>query len=181
VLKECGPAGEVIDAYIGVAHEDRHDEGEHGARWGSGEGRVELIEVLDSEGRPTSQVRTGDRVTFRFHYDIPDGIERPVLGMAIHTLEGLAVSGPNIRDAGLVPDRLKGTGYIDLVVPKLLLLPGTYDISVALTDYSFLHPYDHRHRAHRFDVELGEPRETQGGGIVSMAGHWEVSEGGVDR
>src|SRR4051794_40114048 len=43
VLKELGPAGDVVDAYIGVAHADRHDEGEHGTRWGSGEGRIERI------------------------------------------------------------------------------------------------------------------------------------------
>jgi len=181
VLKECGPAGDVVDAYIGEAHQDRHGEGEHGSRWGSGEGRVETIELLDGSGRPTTTVCTGDKVTFRFHYDIPDGIERPVLGMAVFTLEGTLVTGPNIRDYGLTPEKLRGTGYIDLVIDKLLLLPGTYDISVALTDYTFLHPYDHRHRAHRFDVEMGEPRETQGGGVTSLGGTWEIHEGGVDQ
>lgn len=174
VLKQVGGAGQVVDAYVGVAHQDRESSPDgHGSRWGSGEARIERIEVLDSRGMPTTKVRTGDSVTFRFHYNSPELLERPVFGMALFTLEGTLVTGPNLRDGGTVPERLQGSGYVDLEVPRLLLLPGTYDVSASLTDYSFLHSYDHRHRATRFDVEMGMPRETQGG-LVSMGGTWSV-------
>ena len=174
VLKRVGGAGDVVDAYVGVAHQDRESSPDgHGSRWGSGEARIERIELLDGRGMPTTKVRTGDKVTFRFHYNAPEVLERPVFGMAVFTLEGTLVTGPNLRDGGTVPERLQGSGYVDLEVPRLLLLPGTYDVSASLTDYSFLHSYDHRHRAVRFDVEMGEPRETQGG-LVSMSGTWNV-------
>ena len=173
VLKQVGGAG-VVDSYVGVAHQDRQTSPDgYGSRWGSGEARIERIELLDDDSVPTTKVRTGDKVTFRFHYNIPDVLERPVFGMAVYTLEGVLVTGPNLREGGSVPERLQGRGYVDLEVPRLLLLPGTYDISASLTDYSFLHPYDHRHRATRFDVEMGTPRENQGG-VISMAGTWNV-------
>src|SRR5205085_10974131 len=100
-------------------------------------------------------------------------IERPVFGIAINTLEGMQVTGPNSREAGCVPDRVDGPGHVDITVDRLLLLPGTYDLTVAFTDYSALHPYDYRHRALRFDVEPGDPRESFGG-VVSLGGLWSV-------
>ena len=51
------------------------------------------------------------------------------------------------------------------------LLPGTYDLSEAVTDEAGLHVYDHRHRLLRFDVEAGTPRESFGG-IVTLGGRW---------
>jgi len=118
-------------------------------------------------------VHTGGAVTVRLHYSVAQPIDRPVFGIAIHTLEGIHVTGPNSREAGCVPDRIEGHGHVDLTVDRLLLLPGTYDLTVAFTDYSALHPYDYRHRALRFDVESGEPKESYGG-VVSLGGRWSV-------
>lgn len=83
-----------------------------------------------------------------------------MFGVAVHSLEGIEVTGPNTRDADLVPDKIDGTGVVDLHVPRLLLLPGTYDLSAAIYDYTRQHPYDHRHRAYRFDVEPGTPARS---------------------
>jgi hypothetical protein len=130
------------------------------------------MEVIDAAGRPTTQVRTGDTVTFRFHYEAFQPITQPVFGMAIYTVEGQHVTGPNTRDAGAVPISISGTGVVDLVVDRLLLVPGTYDLSASLFDYSCLHAFDFRHRSHRFDVEVGEPREQYG--VVALGGTWRV-------
>jgi hypothetical protein len=99
-------------------------------------------------------------------------IERPVFGMAIHTLVGTHVTGPNSRDGNCVPEKLDGAGYVDLVVDRLSLLPGTYDLTCSLYDYHCLHPYDFRHNVLRFDVDRGEIAEQYG--IVSLGGLWHV-------
>ena len=44
-------------------------------------------------------------------------------------------------------EKINGSGHVDLHVPRLLLLPGTYDISTALTDNEILHIFDFRQRA----------------------------------
>ncbi|HEY3673523.1 MAG TPA: ABC transporter ATP-binding protein [Acidimicrobiia bacterium] len=170
-LVDVGVSGEIIDEYMHDVHEDRISDGEFGVRWGSGEGRVEHIELLDVKQRPVSTVCTGDTVTFRFHYSVDEPLEKPVFGLAIYTLEGVHVTGPNTRDAGVVPDQLAGTGYVDFVVERLLLTRGVYDLSVSLADHALLHVYDFRHRAFRFDVELGDPPEQFG--IVALGGRWD--------
>ena len=68
VLMEVGAPGPVIDRYVGVAHLDRTDDGDGGSRWGSGQGRIERVELLGPDGAPTHTVRTGDKITIRMHY-----------------------------------------------------------------------------------------------------------------
>lgn len=174
VLRKLDTAGNVVDDYLGEVQVDREADSDTGApRWGSGEARIDKIELLDSAGNPTQRVHTGDKVTLRFHYEVTSPIDKPVFGMAMYTLEGVHVTGPNTRDAEMVPDRLEGTGHVDFVVDRLMLTPGTYDVSASIYDYACLHPFDFRHRAFRFDVETGEPRETYG--IVSLGGRWSLA------
>jgi hypothetical protein len=133
--------------------------------------KLEQIEVLDRDGRSTDDVCTGDRVTFRFRYDASQPIERPTFTLALHTVEGVLVTSPSAREAGLAPERIQGRGVVDLVVDPLPLLPGTYDLSGTIGDDASLHVYDARHRAVRFDVEPGTPRESFGG-VLSLRGEW---------
>lgn len=175
-LRGVGPSGDLVDQYLGQVHQDRTDEAhDTGSRWGSGEVRIEQIEVLDSDARPTTNVTAGEPVTFRFHYDAPAPVERPSFSMAIHTVEGVLVTNPNAREGGLTPEKIEGRGVVDLVVGHLPLLPGTYDLSGTISDDTNLHVYDARHRAVRFDVEPGMPRESFGG-LVSLRGEWGLLE-----
>lgn len=177
-IRMMDSARRVVDEYTGNVQIDRKTDSETGGnRWGSGEGRIVTVELLDATGTPVSRLKTGDKATIRFHYSLEEPIEQPVFGMAIHTIDGTHVTGPNTRDADCVPDRLAGDGYVDLRIDRLLLLPGTYDITASLYDYACLHPYDLRHRVLRFDMESGEPRETYG--LVSVDGRWQIVDGGA--
>jgi len=173
-VKELGPASEVIDAYLGGVHTDRPaSEDEAGKRWGSGEAVIERIELLGSTGMPVTWVKTGDQVTVRLHYATRVPVERPVFKVVVSRVDGLEITGPNTRDGGLVPDHIAGSGYVDLVIDNFPLLPGTYDLTASIQDYSCLHDYDVRHRAFRFDVEQGEPRESTG--FVTLGGQWRLA------
>jgi ABC-2 type transport system ATP-binding protein len=169
-LVKVGPAGAVVDEYLGDVHLDRSPDGEHGSRWGSGEARVERMELLDDGGTPVTSVRTGDPVTIRLHWETVSPVEKPVFGFDIHSIGGIHVSGSNTRDGGLVADRIDGAGHVDLRVERLLLVPGTYDLSAVLLDWTCSHVYDERHRAFRFDVERGTPQDSAG--VTSLGGAW---------
>ena len=173
-VKMLDSARRVVDEYTGTVQVDRKADGETGSRWGSGEGRIEAVELLEARGSPATLVRTGDSVTVRLHYALSEPIEQPVFGVNIQTLDGTNVSGPNSRDAGVEIPRLEGQGHVDLHIDRLLLVPGTYDLSAALHDHGMLHPYDVRHHILRFDVEPGEPRETFG--LVSLGGRWQIGD-----
>ncbi|MFI2754624.1 ABC transporter ATP-binding protein [Cellulomonas sp. P22] len=171
-LQSVGKPGEVVDDYIETSHTDR-DEGaakEGRLRHGSGEIRLEDVELL-VDGVPTTTVRTGDDVTFRLRYDASSDVEDAVFGLAIDTLSGQNVTGPNTKDGGLRIDVRRGTGQVDLRVPRLMLLAGTYDVTVASTDSTLTHTFDHQKNLFRFDVLAGQP--TDRFGIVSLGGTWQ--------
>ncbi len=171
-LRNVGEASTVVDDYLASLRGDEPPE-EHGTRFGSGEVQVHKVELLDADGNPTTAVRTGDEVTFRYHYRGTSPVHRPVVGIGIYTLDGVLVTGPNLKDVNQIPAKLDGSGTVDLHVPRLMLLPGTYDVASGITDDAILHVYDHWRKALRFDVLKGEPYEGAGG-LFSMDGRWTV-------
>jgi len=172
--RALGAAADVADAYLGEVHVDRQVDGEGGARWGSGDVRITDVALLDAGGRQASKVCTGDPMTIRLSYETDGALEGPVFGVAIHTLEGIHITGPNTREGGVDIDRIEGRGHVDLHVDRLMLLPGAYDVSATCTDRTISHVFDMRLKALRFDVKPGTPHETYGG-FVSMDPRWTVS------
>lgn len=173
-LMQVGHPREVIEAYTETVQVDRQvDELGH-PRWGSGEGRIVGVEWLDQSGQATSRLHSGAPASVRLYYEMHEPIERPVFGLSIHTIDGFEVSGPSSRDVDCVPDKLEGSGHVDISFDPLRLLPGTYDLTVSLSDYSRLHAYDVRRDLIRFDVERGTLREDSG--VASLGGCWRVGD-----
>jgi ABC-2 type transport system ATP-binding protein len=170
-----GKTSEIVDMYLDRVIPDRRLDGEHGSRGGSGEARVERLEVLDARGEPASIIRTGDHLIFRLHYETDEPIEQPVFGFGLTRLDGVHVTGTNTREHDKIPEKIDGRGYADLVVDRFLALPGTYDISVSLSNHTLTHSYDDRYRTFRIHVEHGEPNEHNG--LVSLGGAWDVGDG----
>ncbi len=170
-LHELGPSAAVIDRYIEGVRRAQRDEGQGSPRSGSGEGRVERVELLDAGMRTTDSARTGDAVTLRMHYTADKPIAAPVFGMAVHTAEGVEVTAATTREAGALPSPLEGSGCVDLEIPNLVLLPGTYDVTAWISDTAGAHTYDFRHHAFRFVVDAG-PGDGSYAGILTLAGRW---------
>ena len=166
-----GRAKEVVDTYVDQGHEDRVETTtEADSRWGSGEARLQSVELLDARGRPVTHPSTGDAITFRLRYRASEPVAKPVFGLALETLDNTWLWAHHTRDANFVPDEITGEGTVDLRVPSLMLQPGTYDLSASVVDYTTTHVYDYLRRCLRFDVEHGTPRES--GGYVALGGQW---------
>lgn len=144
-------------------------------RWGSGPAAIEHVEILVGGTAPRSKatVATGDTLTLRMSVRADDRIERPVFGLAISTADGLLVTGPNTSEARIECDAIEGTGVVEHVIDRLMLLPGSYVVSVSLYDHDITHAYDFRQNVLRFEVEAGTPLESFGG-VVSLDGRWTV-------
>ena len=175
-LIDVGSAASVIDEYMVEVFADRQFDVEDGARWGSGEIRLERFRLLGDDGVAVDHCRTGDPVTLSFEYATNEEIRHPLFGASIYTADGVYVAGPNTRDAGLLLDAVQGSGRVELRIDHLPLVPGAYDVSAAIHDDTGTHPYDFREKMLRFNVELGHPRESWG--IVSLGGQWSASPGG---
>jgi ABC-2 type transport system ATP-binding protein len=172
MLKEVGPAADVCSHYLGNVHVARLASADAtGVRWGSGEVRITDIELLGPGGSTRAEVATGDELTIRCHYQCEQRIDHPVFIVSLHRSDGVQVTSPTTRDAGLELDHITGSGIVDLVIPALSLLPGTYDVSAGVTDRSSLHVYDQHHREVRLDVAPGHPNESLGG-VVTLNGRW---------
>ena len=171
-MKSLGSATKVVDDYLDGIHGTAGQTG--AAHHGSGEIRAERVELLDADGTSTTRVATGDKITVRTHYVTREPTERPVFGIAIRRVDGILVTGPNTRDYDLVPDKLDGQGHVDFTVENLLVLPGTYELTVAIVDFIGARIFDSVDRVIRFEVIHGKPAEHFG--IVSLGGKFEIVE-----
>ena len=170
-LTNLGPAAEVIEGYLGDVLADRHPDGEHGQRWGTGEVTISHVDILDAAEQPAKRIRTGDTIVFRAHWSATKSIERPVFSFSLTRSDGVDIAATNTRQSGVVPPTICGTGHTDLRVDRLMLLPGTYDLTGTVVNFALSHTYDARYRTFRFDVERGDPDED--GPIVAFNGQWD--------
>ena len=169
-----GEPSEVIEKYAETNRVNLQvDEYGH-ARWGSGEGRVAGVAFIDADGNHTSRLTGGGRARLRLEYDIDEPLHRPVFSATFTVGNDIGVCRATTRDSSLVPEKLEGKGYVDCVFDDFRLMPGSYKVSVALTDHSMLHEYDVRKELIVVDVDPGTNRES--GGLVSMRGVWELNE-----
>ena len=173
-LMQVGSPRDVIEAYTGTVQTDRAIDEQGHNRWGSGEGRISDVQFVDERGERVTTVQSGKPATLRLSYQMDTPIEQPVFGLAISTLEGFQVTGPNSRDVGCVPEKLDGKGFVDVTFDGLSLLPGSYDLTVSLYDFSCMHPYDFRQNVLRFDVSRGPTKENYG--VVSLRGRWQIGD-----
>ncbi len=170
-LTSVGNASDVVDTYVDTGHVERETLDSGASRWGSGEVRLVAVELLAADGLPTRHVHTGDEVTLRIHYRAQEPIEKPVFGFSVENLEGVYVWASNALDGDFIPDEIKGSGSLDLRIPKLMLQPGTFDLIAGVVDRTLTHTYDFVRDCLRFDVDFGHPRES--GGILALGGTWE--------
>ena len=165
-----GAPREVVEAYTSSIVLDEHRPTDTGDRWGSGEARIERVELLDREGTATNRLRSGEPATVRLWYATSEPVAHPAFSISLQTLNGVVVSGPTTREADSMPEKIDGEGWVDFRIERFPLLPGTYDITASLMDFTLAHPYDVRRNVLRFDVDRKGP--TEPAGIVSLGGAW---------
>jgi ABC-2 type transport system ATP-binding protein len=142
-------------------------------RRGSGEIKITKVEMfVEGSTTPVKRCRTSDSVMLRLHYEADNTIPQPVVGIEIQSLGGATVTGPNTRDVGMVPSTMSGSGVVEVTLPRVDLLPGTYDLHTTITDFNRAQIYDHLQVAMRFDVMTGKPYET--GGVITMRPEWNL-------
>ena len=169
-LVEVGPAAQIVDNYIEAGHLAR-PVASGGTRHGTGEIIVDRVELIGADGKEARQFATGAQVTVRLHYTTETRVERPVFATSLHSVDGQHLWSHHTWDAEYIPPALDGKGYIDVVIPALPLLPGTFNINTSVVDESLSHSFDQWVKAVRFEVIQGPARES--GGVVAMSSKWQ--------
>lgn len=140
-------------------------------RWGSSEVVITDIQFLNDQNERSDVFRTGDFLKVRIYYNAQKRIEKPVFGTAFYREDGLHINGPNTKTSNYIIDYIEGEGCIDYIIPAVPLLPGIYDLTAAVVDFSCLETYDHWHRCFRFSV-IESDKIKERNGVVYIPSEW---------
>lgn len=177
-VRSLGPAYKIVSDYTGESHQQQPSDGvpdpvSESNRWGSGEARVDRVQLLNTLGKPASTLRSGESATVVIDYTVRTPVTDLVVGLRISHLHGLTVWGSNTKRAGFSITPQANQGTVVYHIPSLTLLEGTFDLTVALSDKAEVNPYDHLERCHQFNVVQ---RGTFDEGTTVVIGHWELRE-----
>ena len=135
--------------------------------------RITGVDLLQPDGESSALFRTDHAMTIQVRYcaDLP--VAHPLVAIDIHGIDGVYCAGINTRMDDCPLGTLEGEGHVDLVIPKLALLPGAYSISAGILDAQGLRPLDLQSRAYPFSV-VSDRRDF---GVVSLEHHWQHERG----
>jgi lipopolysaccharide transport system ATP-binding protein len=136
-IRMDGEARDVIEAYMG-----EYSTAEPGGmnlstvekRTGNGEIRFTRMEYLNPDGSPRGIIRSGDAVLLRFHYHAEKTVRDLNFGFILYTPLGTLLTWTsNWHHRILIPEIEPGSGFVDLEIDCLNLVPGNYHYSLWLT------------------------------------------------
>ncbi len=171
-LRMLGPAADVIHAYQGDSHDAERVEGEQGSRWGSGEAQIVGVTLRDRDGNSSTVLNTLEAATIHVDITAHTPLQDTVVSVRVDSLAGGVVWGTSTRRGGKTIGLIDGPASVDLTIPSLPLLEGVYDLTVALTDHTEVHPYDHWERRVRFEVRQYKSYDS---GIVDIPSNWSIT------
>lgn len=135
-LRMDGPSKEVIKAYLSTyaGEESRGTELTVEGRTGSGEMRYTNIELLAPDGSPSPIIQSGDDLTLRLHFRAEQKILQPHFQVRLYTSMGTLITETSTWLHGVtIPAVEPGTGYVDLELDRINILPARYMIALAIT------------------------------------------------
>ena len=99
-------------------------------------------------------------------------LQDTVVSVRIDSLGSGPIWGTSTRRSGRTIGLIDGPAAVDVHIPSLPLLEGVYDLTVAITDHTEVHPYDHWDRRLRFEVRQYKSYDT---GLVSIPVEWSIT------
>jgi energy-coupling factor transporter ATP-binding protein EcfA2 len=98
-------------------------------RPGTGDLRIQKVEILSNNGLPTQEVVTGDALTIRLHYMTTESLWEPRFSIRIFDPQNTMVVSleSTVARKGI---ELSGGGYIDCSVGSFPLMPSVYTFQI---------------------------------------------------
>jgi lipopolysaccharide transport system ATP-binding protein len=131
--------------------------------------RMPRVQLLDGGNQPTTVFRTDGEMTVRVEYEAPDPVEATV-HIDIHRTDGVHCAGFNNFMDKRAFGSLVGKGAVEVRIPRLPLLPGTYSASVWILDAHAIQVHQKRLFAYPFSVIS----ELNSIGMMHVPRRWAV-------
>jgi ABC-2 type transport system ATP-binding protein/lipopolysaccharide transport system ATP-binding protein len=139
------------------------------ARGGAGGLRMVHVAYLDPGWHVVPHMTTGAPHVIRLFYSAEEAVENPVWTFDLVHERGEVVASHSTQSAGKQLGTLgPGQGFIDCVIDRFPLNPGSYYLASYLTDETGMRTYDRVHRCCPFTVRSADPGEHRG--LVRMDG-----------
>jgi ABC-type polysaccharide/polyol phosphate transport system ATPase subunit len=169
-----GPTHDAVVRYRQLLAGDR-DPAERGAglkEWGSGEARIEAVELLGPDGAPRMQFLAGEPLTLRVQIAAERPLLPPRLSLELRDSSGLLVTGSGHSTADLGWEQGTQTLAARFEVDQLPLADGRFHVRLGLTDEVGDRLYHWLDDALTFVVyPAGDER-----GVVRLEGRWTGEE-----
>jgi ABC-type polysaccharide/polyol phosphate transport system ATPase subunit len=169
-----GPTHDAIVRYRQLLAGDI-DPAERGAglkEWGSGEARIEQVELVGPDGEERTQFLTGESLTLRLRLATERPLLPPRLSLELRDSSGLLVAGSGRSTAELGWDRETTALLVRFEVEQLPLADGRFHLRLGLTDETGERLYHWLDDALNFVVyPAGDER-----GVVRLEGRWAGKE-----
>lgn len=137
---------------------------------------IDIAEIVsfhmsDERGRPIESIDHGSYVKLTIQYIVKEaGIEHPVLGIAIRSVDNKYICGLNtMLDQKVIPWK-KGMNTVQLIYENFNLVGGSYYFDVAIMDSTATVNIDYHTRIKSFFVNMNYIAE----GIVVLNHQWKV-------
>lgn len=174
-----GSASSVVHHYLEHVHQEQVQRltqasiVEDTQRWGSRKITIDRVRLLNAAGADQYIFYTGERLVIEMAYTANQEIDGPIFGIAIHRADGVHITGPNTSFAGLDLGTVKGAGVITYTLPNLMLLEGSYQVSVAVTDRQDREMFDYHDRCYLFQVDNKDHEVQERYGMLTLNGKWQ--------
>ncbi len=172
-----GPSAEAISLYHKqLALEESPEEVGAGLReWGSGEVRVQGVELVGGDEKPRERFLSGEPVVIRLRLVGERTVPPPVLSLELRDSGG-SLLGASSRDLGeLGWDGAMGERELRFAIDHLPLGEGEFQVSVALTDAAGGKRYHRIDAATHFAVEPSDGAR----GALRLEGEWSLADAGT--
>lgn len=171
-IRQAGLAADVISAYTGgsyAEHVERDDESRE--RWGTGDARINSIELLSSDNIKIQHFDSDSAVRVRFQINAHVRLESPILRVRITKLSGDVIWATSTQRVSNSIRILDGPATATLDIPKLGLLEGTYFLSASISNSTSTTELDHCQNWLRFNVHKTNMFDE---GVVSVESSWSL-------
>lgn len=158
-----GDTNEILEKYIynmketkpdvSVEKETKHDE--------TIEKKIEIlpkdieitkVKFFNKNDDESSIFKTFDVIKIRIFYKSHRIISNPIFGIIIHDEKGNWCIGMNTEVSNINITNLRGSGYIDLIIPQIPLNKGNYSLSAAIAEKNSATSYDYHDKAYAFNI-----------------------------
>lgn len=175
VMEELGKPADVIHRYFDLGMIQTRvvstkEQRSAFLRPGTGDLRIQKVEILDGAGEPTTEILAGEPVTIRLCYETTEPLWETRFSIRIYDPQNTMVVAFDSTVARKGSE-ICGEGYVDCKVRNLPLMPNFYNLQIKVAGGVLLDMYDNAAafivRAHR------EVLENSGNkGIVYAKADW---------